>query len=102
MSVAALADIRTTLRQRLKAERQAVIADFRVHGKPEKLLRGLRQVVDGVLTDAWRQAGLPANTALADPAGQARRRCAAVPARATGAIAVGPGPGNRPLDPHGR
>ena len=39
------------LRQRLKAERQIVIAEFRENSKPEKLLRGLRHSVDGVLTD---------------------------------------------------
>ena len=72
MSVATVDDIRTSLRQRLKTERQAVIADFRAHGKPEKLLRALRQVVDGVLTEAWRQACLPADTALVGVGGYGR------------------------------
>jgi [protein-PII] uridylyltransferase len=49
------------LKQRLKAERQLIIADFRENGKPEKLLRGLRQSVDGVLSDAWRAAGCRRN-----------------------------------------
>ena len=60
------------LKQRLKAERQLVIADFRENGKPEKLLRGLRQSVDGVLADAWRAAGLPLDTALVGVGGYGR------------------------------
>jgi len=60
------------LKQRLKAERQLVIAAFQEDGKPEKLLRALRQSVDGVLTDAWEAAGLPANTALVGVGGYGR------------------------------
>jgi [protein-PII] uridylyltransferase len=37
------AQLQLQLKQRLKAERQLVIAEFRDGGKPEKLLRGLRQ-----------------------------------------------------------
>ena len=69
---ATIADLRTTLRQRLKAERQAVIDEFRVHGKPEKLLRALRKVVDDVLSDAWRHADLPADAALVGVGGYGR------------------------------
>jgi [protein-PII] uridylyltransferase len=72
MTGASIADLRTTLRQRLKAERQAVIDEFRVHGKPEKLLRALRKVVDDVLADAWRHAGLPDDTALVGVGGYGR------------------------------
>jgi len=60
------------LRQRLKAERQIVIAEFQDNGKPEKLLRGLRQSVDGVLADAWRAAALPPDTALVGVGGYGR------------------------------
>ena len=60
------------LKARLKAERQLVIAEFQNDGKPEKLLRGLRQSVDGVLADAWRAAALPQNTALAGVGGYGR------------------------------
>ncbi|MFC0252820.1 [protein-PII] uridylyltransferase [Massilia consociata] len=63
---------RTELRQRLKSERQALIDAFRHDGKPEKLLRGLRTCVDGVLGDAWHAAGLPANTALVGVGGYGR------------------------------
>lgn len=60
------------LKQRLKAERQLVIAEFQECGKPEKLLRGLRQSVDGVLEDAWRTAALPEDTALVGVGGYGR------------------------------
>ncbi len=43
--------VRDQLKQQLKADRQVVIAAFQDDGKPEKLLRGLRQSVDAVLTD---------------------------------------------------
>ncbi|WP_208277999.1 [protein-PII] uridylyltransferase [Massilia oculi] len=73
MGQAALLDTaRTTLRQRLKAERQLVFQAFQEDGKPEKLLRGLRQVVDGVLLDAWQAAGLPEHTALVGVGGYGR------------------------------
>lgn len=73
MGQAALLDTaRTTLRQRLKAERQLVFQAFQEDGKPEKLLRNLRQVVDAILTDAWQAAGLPPDTALVGVGGYGR------------------------------
>ena len=52
---------RDLLKQRLKAERAALIQAFQEEGKPEKLLRSLRQSVDAVLTEAWvrMSAGWP-------------------------------------------
>jgi [protein-PII] uridylyltransferase len=72
MSLAAPAQQALTLKQRLKDERQLVIAAFREDGKPEKLLRGLRRGVDSVLSEAWRAAGLPASTALVGVGGYGR------------------------------
>jgi [protein-PII] uridylyltransferase len=72
MSLAAPMDQALALKQRLKAERQLAIAEFREDGKPEKLLRGLRSGVDAVLSEAWRSAGLPANTALVGVGGYGR------------------------------
>ena len=72
MSAAALADARPELKSRLKAERQVLFAAFREDGKPEKLLRGLRQCVDDILSDAWVTARLPANTALVGVGGYGR------------------------------
>ncbi|MBD8563304.1 [protein-PII] uridylyltransferase [Oxalobacteraceae sp. CFBP 8763] len=64
--------VRTTLRQRLKNERQLVFQAFQEDGMPEKLLRNLRQVVDAVLIDAWQAADLPAGTALVGVGGYGR------------------------------
>jgi [protein-PII] uridylyltransferase len=72
MSAAALDDARPELKARLKAERQVLFAAFREDGKPEKLLRGLRQCVDDILSDAWAAARLPADTALVGVGGYGR------------------------------
>jgi [protein-PII] uridylyltransferase len=69
---AVLEAARTTLRARLKSERQLIFQAFQDDGKPEKLLRNLRQCVDGVLGDAWRAAGLPPDTALVGVGGYGR------------------------------
>jgi [protein-PII] uridylyltransferase len=63
---------RDLLKQQLKADRQGIIAAFRAVGKPEKLLRGLRQSVDAVLTAAWNGAGLPPASALVGVGGYGR------------------------------
>ena len=60
------------LREQIKAERQAVIDAFVQDGKPEKLLRNLRQVIDTALRNAWQAANLPANTALVGVGGYGR------------------------------
>jgi hypothetical protein len=67
------------LRQRLKAERQHIIADFRDDGKPEKLLRGLRHSVDGVLSDAWRAAGCRPARPWSGSAATAAASCSPIP-----------------------
>jgi [protein-PII] uridylyltransferase len=72
MPLAAPLEQAQTLKHRLKAERQHLIAAFRHDGKPEKLLRGLRRVVDAVLAEAWRGAGLPPQTALVAVGGYGR------------------------------
>ncbi len=64
--------LRSQLKGRLKSDRQVVIATFREDGKPEKLLRGLRQSVDAVLTQAWNEAGLPPESALVGVGGYGR------------------------------
>ena len=65
-------ELREQLKRQLKADRQVVIAGFQVDGKPEKLLRSLRQSVDAVLTTAWHAAALPPNTALVGVGGYGR------------------------------
>jgi [protein-PII] uridylyltransferase len=66
------AHLRDLLKQQLKADRQVLTAAFRADGMPEKLLRGLRQSVDAVLTAAWNGAGLPAASALVGVGGYGR------------------------------
>ncbi|MDB5932992.1 MAG: [protein-PII] uridylyltransferase [Massilia sp.] len=66
------AHLRDQLKQQLKADRQLLAAAFHQDGKPEKLLRGLRQSVDEVLTHAWTEAGLPASSALVGVGGYGR------------------------------
>jgi [protein-PII] uridylyltransferase len=61
-----------SLKERIKRERQAVIDAFLQDGKPEKLLRNLRQSIDAVLCDAWAAAQLPPNTALVGVGGYGR------------------------------
>jgi len=71
----ALADpalCRDRLKGQLKADRQVLTAAFRADSKPAKLLRGLRQSVDLVLAEAWREAALPANSALVGVGGYGR------------------------------
>ena len=65
-------ELRQRLKAQLKAEREALIDAFHRDGKPEKLLRGLRNCVDGILSIAWSAAGLPANTALVGVGGYGR------------------------------
>ena len=50
--------VRTTLRQRLKNERQLVFQAFQEDGMPEKLLRNLRQVVDAVRVPVIAAGGI--------------------------------------------
>jgi [protein-PII] uridylyltransferase len=72
MAVATPIDLARTLKHKLKTERALAIDAFRADGKPERLLRGLRRVVDSVLVDAWRAVNLPANTALVAVGGYGR------------------------------
>jgi [protein-PII] uridylyltransferase len=65
-------ELREQLKRQLKADRQVVIAGFQIDGKPEKLLRSLRQSVDAVLTTAWHEAALPPNSALVGVGGYGR------------------------------
>ena len=67
-----LGELRQRLKNQLRTERQALIDAFHQDGKPEKLLRGLRNCVDGILLEAWHAAGLPANTALVGVGGYGR------------------------------
>ncbi|MGO4377477.1 [protein-PII] uridylyltransferase [Pseudoduganella sp. RAF53_2] len=65
-------DLRDSLKSRLKADRQRIIATFHEDGKPEKLLRSLRQSVDNVLISAWENAALPPQASLVAVGGYGR------------------------------
>jgi [protein-PII] uridylyltransferase len=67
-----MASLALTLKERLKAERKAVIEAFQADGQPEKLLVRLRQNVDAALTHAWQSFGLPSSAALVAVGGYGR------------------------------
>ncbi|MGE5651601.1 [protein-PII] uridylyltransferase [Noviherbaspirillum sp. UKPF54] len=67
-----MASFALTLKEQLKTERQAAIADFQADGKPEKLLAKLRQNVDAALIQAWQAFALPSSAALVAVGGYGR------------------------------
>jgi [protein-PII] uridylyltransferase len=67
-----MASLALTLKEQLKAERQAVIAAFNADGKPDRLLTKLRQSVDTALIKAWQAFTLPASAALVAVGGYGR------------------------------
>jgi [protein-PII] uridylyltransferase len=67
-----MASLALTLKEQLKAERQATIAAFNADGKPEKLLTRLRQGVDAALMRAWQASALPPSAALVAVGGYGR------------------------------
>ncbi|MEN3365630.1 MAG: [protein-PII] uridylyltransferase [Burkholderiales bacterium] len=67
-----MASLALTLKEQLKAGRQATIAAFQEDGKPEKLLIELRKGVDAALTQAWKTSGLPTSAALVAVGGYGR------------------------------
>ncbi len=67
-----MAALALALKERLKGERQSIIAAFEAQHKPEALLADLRRSVDGVLGEAWQSFGFPADTALVAVGGYGR------------------------------
>lgn len=61
-----------TLKEKLKAERQNLIAAFEASHKPDQFLTGLSRSVDAALTEAWDSFGFPADTALVAVGGYGR------------------------------
>jgi [protein-PII] uridylyltransferase len=61
-----------TLKEKLKTERQALIAAFEASHKPDQFLTGLSRSVDAALTGAWNDFGFPADTALVAVGGYGR------------------------------
>lgn len=62
----------TRVRDRLKADKQALFEDFNAHGHVGHLLTRLRRAVDTALVEAWRGLGLPAQSALVAVGGYGR------------------------------
>ena len=60
------------LKEELKSGRQNEIVYYEAHGKPERLTTALRQLVDRVLTQAWRACGMPEKSALVAVGGYGR------------------------------
>src|SRR4051812_651119 len=60
------------LKEELKSGRQTEIVSYEAHGKPERLTTALRQLVDRVLTQAWRACGMPEKSALVAVGGYGR------------------------------
>ncbi|MFC3108861.1 [protein-PII] uridylyltransferase [Undibacterium arcticum] len=67
-----MASLALTLKERLKSEQQAAIAVFQSDGKPEKLLKKLRQNVDAALTEAWQYCDLGDQATLVGVGGYGR------------------------------
>jgi [protein-PII] uridylyltransferase len=61
-----------TLKEKLKTERQALVAAFEAAPKPDRLLSGLSRSVDAALTEAWNSFAFPADTALVAVGGYGR------------------------------
>ncbi len=67
-----MASLALSLKDQLKAERHVAIAAFEAAHKPEKLLTSLRQIVDRILAQAWRDSRMPANSTLVAVGGYGR------------------------------
>ncbi len=61
-----------SLREQIRQQRAAIIADYEADRKPERLLTRMRQNVDQVLATAWKSFGLPASAALVAVGGYGR------------------------------
>ncbi len=48
------ASLARSLREQLKHGRAQIVAEFRLHPKPERLLTRMRQNADQVMTAAWK------------------------------------------------
>ncbi|HXA45996.1 MAG TPA: nucleotidyltransferase domain-containing protein, partial [Burkholderiaceae bacterium] len=66
------ANLAISVKEQLRAERNAIIAAFQGDHKPEKLLTHLRQSVDDGLTQVWQAFKLPASAALVAVGGYGR------------------------------
>ena len=66
------ADTLSALRARIQEARQAAVAQFRSHERPDPLLTELRRIVDAALRDLVKHCPLPAGATLAAVGGYGR------------------------------
>ncbi len=67
-----MASFALTLREQLKAGRQAIVADYEADHRPERLLKRVCQNTDQILAHAWREFTMPASAALVAVGGYGR------------------------------
>ena len=67
-----MAAVAGALREQLKSDRQAIVADYEADRKPERRLTRLRQNTDLVLTAAWKSFDFPAELAFGAVGGYGR------------------------------
>ncbi len=66
------ASLARSLREQLREGRRSIVSNYPQDPKPERLLKRLRQSTDQVMTTAWKNFDLPANTALVAVGGYGR------------------------------
>ena len=67
-----MASFALSLREQLKTGRQAIVADYEVDHRSERLLKRICQNADDILTQAWREFAMPASAALVAVGGYGR------------------------------
>ncbi len=67
-----MASFALSLREQLKAGRQAIIADYEADHRSERLLKRICQNTDQALAQAWREFAMPASAALVAVGGYGR------------------------------
>ncbi len=67
-----MASLSLSLREQLKSDRQAIIADYERDRRAERLLKRICQNTDQILSNAWRSFSMPADAALVAVGGYGR------------------------------
>ncbi len=67
-----MASLAITLREQLKQGRQAIVADYALDHRAERLLRRIAQHTDQVMAEAWKNFAMPPTSALVAVGGYGR------------------------------
>jgi [protein-PII] uridylyltransferase len=67
-----MASLALMLREQLKQGRQAIVADYELDRRPERLLKRIAQNADQVMTAAWKNFSMPSKAALVAVGGYGR------------------------------